>query len=61
MDVAVVDSGHSVRWTERAYSNSLTTTVLRVTDTEGVEGIGGWDSYTTLPAPGERENRRGNV
>lgn len=46
MDIVVVDSGHSVRWTERAYNNRLTTTVLRITDTDGVVGAGGWDSYT---------------
>ena len=49
MALTVVDSEHSVRWTERAWDNHLTTTILTVSDTDGVVGIGGWDSYT----PGE--------
>lgn len=46
VDVLVVDPAYTVRWTERASSCCLTTTILRLLDSDGVEGIGGYDSYT---------------
>jgi L-alanine-DL-glutamate epimerase-like enolase superfamily enzyme len=46
IDVMVVDPGHVVRWTERAKSCAISTTILRITDSDGVEGIAGCDSYT---------------
>ena len=52
MDVFCVDHGTTLRWTESAPVCSLTTTILRVTDKDGAEGIAGYDSYT--PAPSDR-------
>ena len=44
-DVMVVDSGHAVRWTDRAKSCALSTTIVRIVDSDGVEGLAGCDSY----------------
>ena len=52
MDVFCVDHGASLRWTLTAPVCSLTTTILRVVDDDGAEGIAGYDSYT--PAPSDR-------
>jgi len=52
MDVLCVDHGTSLRWTEAAPVCSLTTTILRVTDGDGAQGVAGYDSYT--PAPSDR-------
>jgi L-alanine-DL-glutamate epimerase-like enolase superfamily enzyme len=51
-DVFVLDPGKAVRWTERAKSCAITTTVLRLVDSDGVEGYAGSDSYTF--GPGDR-------
>jgi len=45
-DVIVVAPGTSVRWTERAESCAVGTTILRLVDSDGVEGIAGSDSGT---------------
>jgi len=45
-DVIVVDPGTSVRWTERAESCAVSTTILRLVDSDGVEGIAGADCCT---------------
>ncbi len=45
IDVIVVDPAHAVRWTERANACSLTTTIVRVVDSDDVEGLAGCDSY----------------
>jgi len=45
-EVIVVDPGTSVRWTERAESCAVGTTILRLVDSDGVEGIAGADSCT---------------
>ena len=34
-----------MRWTERAKSCALSTTILRIVDSDGVEGLAGCDSY----------------
>ncbi len=52
MDVFCVDHGTSLRWTETAPVCCLTTTILRVVDGDGAEGIAGYDSY--MPAPSDR-------
>lgn len=52
MDIYCVDHGSSLRWTESASACHLTTTVLRVVDSDGAEGIAGYDSYT--PGPSDR-------
>jgi L-alanine-DL-glutamate epimerase-like enolase superfamily enzyme len=52
MDVFGVDHGTSLRWTEAAPVCNLTTTILRVTDDDGAQGIAGYDSY--MPAPSDR-------
>ena len=49
IEVRAFDSGHSVRWTERAPTNAVTTTLVRITDSDGCCGIGGYDSYTPRP------------
>lgn len=49
VEVTVVDPEHSVRWTESAKSCCLTTTIVRVIDSDGVEGMAGADSYTPAP------------
>jgi len=45
LDVVVVDSQHTVRWTERAKPCAVTTTILRIVDSDGAEGVAGFDSY----------------
>ncbi|MEO8776778.1 MAG: enolase C-terminal domain-like protein, partial [Candidatus Nanopelagicales bacterium] len=45
-EVRVIDPGGSVRWTERAKSCAISTTVLQITDTDGVTGVAGADCYT---------------
>ncbi len=45
-DVIVVDPGISLRWTERAESCAVGTTILRLVDSDGVEGIAGSDCST---------------
>jgi L-alanine-DL-glutamate epimerase-like enolase superfamily enzyme len=45
-EVIVVDPGTSLRWTERAKSCAVGTTILRLVDSDGVEGIAGSDSST---------------
>ena len=45
-DVIVADPGTSVRWTERAESCAVSTTILRLVDSDGVEGIAGSDCST---------------
>ncbi len=45
VDVIVIDPGHAVRWTERAKFCALTTTIIRIIDSDGVEGLGGYDSF----------------
>jgi L-alanine-DL-glutamate epimerase-like enolase superfamily enzyme len=52
IDIFCVDHGTSLRWTETAPVCNLTTTILRVFDDDGAEGIAGYDSYT--PAPSDR-------
>ena len=52
MDIFCVDHGASLRWTETAPVCCLTTTILRVVDGDGAEGIAGYDSY--MPAPSDR-------
>ena len=49
IEVRALDSDHSVRWTERAPTNALTTTLVRITDSDGCYGLGGCDSYTPRP------------
>ena len=49
IEVRAVDADHSVRWTERAPTNAVTTTLVRVSDSDGCFGIGGYDSYTPSP------------
>ena len=49
LEAFVVDHGSSLRWTERAAVCHLTTTILRLTDSDGVEGLAGFDSYTPRP------------
>jgi L-alanine-DL-glutamate epimerase-like enolase superfamily enzyme len=49
IEVRALDSDHSVRWTERAPTNALTTTLVRITDSDGCYGLGGYDSYTPRP------------
>lgn len=52
IDIHCVDNGSSLRWTQGAPVCCLTTTILRVVDSDGAEGIAGYDSYT--PAPSDR-------
>ena len=52
MEIRSVDHGSSLRWTESASECHLTTTILRVLDSDGAEGFVGYDSYT--PAPSDR-------
>lgn len=49
LEAFVVDHGSSLRWTERAGVCHLTTTILRLTDSAGVQGLAGYDSYTPRP------------
>jgi len=49
IEVWALDSGHSVRWTESAPTNAVTTTLVRITDSDGRFGLGGYDSYTPRP------------
>ncbi len=49
LEAFVVDHGSSLRWTERADVCHLTTTILKLTDSDGVEGLAGYDSYTPRP------------
>ncbi len=42
-DVIVADPGTSVRWTERDESCAVSTTILRLVDSDGVGGIAGSD------------------
>lgn len=49
LETFVVDHGSSLRWTEQAGVCHLTTTIVRLTDSDGVEGLAGYDSYTPRP------------
>lgn len=51
-ELLVVDPGTSVRWTERANSCRVSTTILKLTDSDGVVGVAGADCYAY--APGDR-------
>lgn len=48
IEASALDSGFSVRWTESAKACSLTTTVVAITDSDGVVGVGSYDGF----APG---------
>jgi|GEM_PF-466304 L-alanine-DL-glutamate epimerase-like enolase superfamily enzyme len=50
LDVTVVPSGMSARWTDRMLECHVGTTIVRIVDADGVEGIAGVDSYSFAPA-----------
>jgi len=49
LETFVVDHGSSLRWTEQAGVSYMTTTIVRLTDSDGVEGLAGYDSQTPRP------------
>ena len=46
IEATAIRPDFSLRWTERAGRCFLSTTFVRVTDSDGCEGVGGFDSYT---------------
>lgn len=50
IELFVVDPQKDVRWTDRAKSCAVATTVIRITDSDGVQGVAGMESFTFGPA-----------
>jgi L-alanine-DL-glutamate epimerase-like enolase superfamily enzyme len=46
IEATAIKPDFSLRWTERAGRCFLSTTIVRVTDSDGCQGIGGFDSYS---------------
>jgi L-alanine-DL-glutamate epimerase-like enolase superfamily enzyme len=46
VEAQAVNTDYRVQWTSHAKSCFVTTTIVRVTDSDGVQGIGGIDSFT---------------
>jgi L-alanine-DL-glutamate epimerase-like enolase superfamily enzyme len=45
LELFTLTSDYHLRWTDHASDKALTTTIIRVTDSDGVVGMAGYDSY----------------
>lgn len=46
IEIFVVDPGKGVRWTDRAKTCAISTTIARITDSDGAQGVAGMDNFT---------------